>query len=333
MSYRVTDRQTMEAPAIHLRPYAGEGDVPAVVAIDNAESEADRISSHMTIEDVAARYRNSNDQFDPARDVTIAEMNGEPVGYAEREWVDTTDGLREYRLDGAVHPAWRRRGIGRALLAHNEQLVRQLAASQQTERPKVLGSWSGEFQPGDHALLAGHGVQQVRWFFDMVRPTLDDIPDVPLPEGIEIRPATPDLYRQIWQADVEAFLDHWGGFDPSEESMRRHLDRPTTDPTMWVIGWDGDEVAGGVINAIHPEENEVLGVQRAWLHSVFTRRPWRRRGLARALIARSLAVIRERGMTSAVLGVDADNPTGALGLYEGLGFEVDARFSAWRKPL
>jgi ribosomal protein S18 acetylase RimI-like enzyme len=64
---------------------------------------------------------------------------------------------------------------------------------------------------------------------------------------------------------------------------------------------------------------------------VFTRRPWRRRGLATALIARSLVVLRERGMTSAALGVDAANASGALGLYEGLGFAVDTRASAWRK--
>ena len=61
--------------------------------------------------------------------------------------------------------------------------------------------------------------------------------------------------------------------------------------------------------------------------------PWRRRGLGSALVARSLIVFRERGMTSAGLGVDADNPTGALGLYERAGFEVDFRSTAYRKPM
>ena len=76
-----------------------------------------------------------------------------------------------------------------------------------------------------------------------------------------------------------------------------------------------------------------LGLQRGWLSSVFTRRPWRRRGLAAALISRSLALLRERGMTSAALGVDADNPSGALGLYESAGFAVHERFCAWRRPM
>ena len=115
--------------------------------------------------------------------------------------------------------------------------------------------------------------------------------------------------------------------------MHRFLDAPDTDPSLWVIAWDGDEIAGGVNNSIHPEENEALGIQRGWLDSVFTRRAWRRRGLARALIARSLVLLRDRGKTSAALGVDADNPSGALGLYEEAGFAVDDRFTASRKPM
>ena len=67
--------------------------------------------------------------------------------------------------------------------------------------------------------------------------------------------------------------------------------------------------------------------------SVFTRRQWRRRGLGRALIARSLVRLRERGMTSASLGVDAENPSGALGLYEGIGFAASYRSAAWRKEM
>ena len=98
-----------------------------------------------------------------------------------------------------------------------------------------------------------------------------------------------------------------------------------------MVALDGDEVAGGIINDIDRNQNAALGVERGWLQSVFTRRRWRRRGLATALIAESLRVLLDRGMTSAALGVDADNPSGAFGLYEGLGFEVDSRATAWRR--
>ncbi|MDQ3346144.1 MAG: GNAT family N-acetyltransferase, partial [Chloroflexota bacterium] len=81
------------------------------------------------------------------------------------------------------------------------------------------------------------------------------------------------------------------------------------------------------------EENDELGLRRGWLESVFTRRQWRGRGLARALIGRSINLLAERGMDTAALGVDADNPSGALGLYKSCCFVVTERGSAWRKPL
>jgi GNAT superfamily N-acetyltransferase len=318
---------------LRLRPYAGEPDLAAIARIENAEAEADRLPERVTVDGLVAEYGNPSESFDPARDVTIAEVDGEAVAYGLRNWVDTTDGLREYRVDGSVHPAWRRRGIGTAMLAENERLQRALAASHATPNAKLIGSWSGDTQAGDIALLQGTGFTPVRWFFEMTRPRLDDIPELPLPDGLEVRPITPALARRVWDADIEAFEDHWGGFDRSDESFQRWLDHPATDLSLWLAAFDGDEIAAAIINLIDREENEALGLRRGWLASVFTRRPWRRRGLARALIVRSLALLRDRGMTIAALGVDADNPSGALGLYEDLGFAVSHRATAWRKAL
>lgn len=321
-------------PGLVLRAYAGEADIPAIVEIQNAENEADGIPERTSVGERAAEYRHPSAAFDALRDITIAELDGRPVGFVNREWVDFHSGdLREYRVGGAVHPAFRRRGVGMALLYENERRSRELAATHETGRRRVLGAFTGDQQAGACALLAGNGFREVRWFFDMIRPDLEDVPALPLHEGLEVRAITPDLHRRVWDADQEAFRDHWGGHDDSLEALQRYLDGPDTDPSLWLIAFDGDEIAGGVINAIYRDENEALGVRRGWLDSVFTRRPWRRRGLARALIARSLLLLRERGMAEAMLGVDADNPTGALGLYESVGFRVKARYSAWQKPL
>ena len=99
------------------------------------------------------------------------------------------------------------------------------------------------------------------------------------------------------------------------------------------MAWDGDQVAGVVQNWIWPEENEALGVNRGWLEHISVRRPWRRRGLARALTAASLVTFRERGLDEGMLGVDSENPNGALGLYEGLGFSMRSRAAAYRRSL
>jgi mycothiol synthase len=317
---------------LRLRPYAGEADLADIARIENAEAAEDGLQRRVSIEELASFFARSSDSFDPARDVTIAELDGRVVGVGQREIVDTTDARREYRLDGIVDPAWRGRGIGRALLTENERVARDLAGAQGASAP-VLGSWSWETQPRDRALLEAAGFRPARWFFDMVRPTLDDVVEAALPEGLDLRPIDRSLARAVWDADIEAFADHWGGFDHSEANLERWLNAPTTDLSLWVVAFDGDEIAGGVINSIDPDQNAVLGVRRGWLNSVFTRRAWRRRGLATALVARSLARLRDRDMTSAALGVDADNANGALGLYERLGFAVDQRAIAWRKEL
>jgi ribosomal protein S18 acetylase RimI-like enzyme len=318
-------------PGLRLRLYRGEPDLADIVRIENLEAEADALPERDSLEDMRAVFAQASESFDPPRDVTLAEVDGQVVGIGFRSVVDTTDGIREYRAHGAVDPAWRRRGIGRALLLENERRMRDLAAAEHGASRRVFGSWSGESQVWDARLLEEAGYASARYFFDMVRPNLDDIEPVALPEGLEVRPITAELARAVWDADIEAFQDHWGGFDHSEENLKRWLSSPSTDLSIWLVAFDGDEIAGGVINSIDAEQNKAMGFQRGWLNSVFTRRRWRRRGVARALIAQSLVLLRERGMTSAALGVDAENPSGALGLYEGMGFAVNYRATAWRK--
>jgi GNAT superfamily N-acetyltransferase len=322
---------TKVVSGLRLRPYGGEPDLADIVRIENLEAEADSLPERTNIDDMAAQFAHPNESFDPRRDVTLAEVDGQLVAVAFRNVVDTTDGFREYRINGSVDPAWRRRGIGRAMLLDNERRMRDVAVAEHGASRRIYGSWTGESQPGSATLLESAGYRPARYFFDMVRPNLDDVEDVPLPEGLEIRPIGPELTRAVWEADIDAFRDHWGGFDHSDEQLQRWLSNPSNDLSLWLVAFDGEEIAGGVINSIDPHQNAAMGFKRGWLSSVFTRRAWRRRGLARALIARSLALHRERGMTSAALGVDAENPSGALGLYEGMGFAVNYRSTAWRK--
>jgi hypothetical protein len=157
-----------------------------------------------------------------------------------------------------------------------------MAAGHDINLPRVAGCFAAESDLGAHALYRRHGYEAVRWFFHMIRDLADPIVGPPLPEGIEVRPVTREDARRLFEADVEAFMDHWGGFDHSEGQFNKWVDESTFDPSLHVVAFDGDEIAGAVINTIYPEANQELGVERGWLDSVFVRRPWRRRGLAKA---------------------------------------------------
>ena len=265
----------------------------------------------------------------PERDIFIAEVGGEPVGYSHVNR-QVRDELAVFAVFGTVVPEWRRRGIGRWLLRHNESQSRLAAERHDDADGRALGAWAGD-RGGARELLLSEGYAEVRYGFSMRRPTLDDIPVAPLPDGLEIREVRPEDVRRIWEADNEAFRDHWGHREQAEEDFSKLLAMPELDTSLWSVAWDGDEVAGSVQAWIWRTENEGLGVRRGWLEHISVRRPWRRRGLARAIIADSLRRLRAAGMDEAMLGVDAENPTGALGLYESIGFVVKDRGYTFRK--
>ncbi len=285
------------------------GDAAAVTQLITRSDIADQVPWRVSVEEVESWLSRRNENFDPTRDLRLFEVDGKPVAY------------------------WRGRGIGSWMLEEAEAFARERARTLPSDRPHLFGNWQPDTAKPAIRLVERFGYEPARYFFDMVRPTLEGIVEFPIPEGLELRPVTDDQVLQLWNADVEAFQDHWGGFDGSPDRLDEWKRDPKWDPSLFVVAWDGDEIAGGVVNEINATENEAFNRKRGWLASVFVRRPWRRRGLGRALVARSLVVFRERGMTSAGLGVDAANPTGALRLYEEAGFEPEFRSTAYRKPM
>ena len=320
-------------PGLSFRHYRGEDDLPAMLAVYTAAHEADGLEEVTTLDQLRLNYANLVN-CDPALDLVLAEVGTELVGYARVFWQDLVEGGRSYENFGFVHPAWRRRGIGGAMHRHNERRLREIAAEHAGVMPKWFGSEGVDADPGNTALLQGDGYTPARYFYDMVAPTLDGIAERPMPDGIELRPVTRDQYRTIWLAAAEAFRDHWGEAEWVEADWERFIGDPDNDdPTLWRVGWAGDEVAGAVTTTVPAEENERHGRARIYVAGVSVRRPWRRRGLARALLTGSLVAAREAGFTSANLGVDTDSPTGATALYESLGFAPDKTFTSWRKPM
>ena len=332
----MTEIALPDAPAfagLRFRRYRGEEDHPAMLRVYMSVHEHDGLEEVLTLEKFNLNYATLVN-CDPARDIVIAEIDGEVVAYARVFWNALVEGGRSYENFGFVHPSWRRRGIGGSLHRHTEGRLRQIADSHGEIAPKWFGSEGIDTDAGNTALLLGDGYTAARFFYDMVAPSLEDVVAPPMPDGIELRPVTRDQYRTIWLGSAEAFRDHWGEQEWTDGDWTRFdADPDNADPRLWRIGWDGDEVAGAVVTTVPVEENELYERARVYVAQVSVRRPWRRRGLARALLAGSLVGAREAGFTSASLGVDTDSPTGATALYESLGFAPEKTFTAYRKPL
>jgi mycothiol synthase len=318
-------------PGVVLRPFRDATDFDRLAAVIRASNRADEIPWLPTVDNLRGELENRA-SIDPTRDLILAERFGKPIGMTGVERV-VRDSAPVYEMWSSVLPSHRRHGLGTALLGWCLARIRQRAAVEGPGLPIVVQDDAEEQEAGHRALLARNGFTPVRHFFLMRRPNLDDVPDAPLPDGLEVRPVREDQRRQILEAEFEAFEDHWGSRERSEEQFKVTLSRAELDTDLWVVAWDKDQVAGVVENWIWADENAELGVKRGWLERISVRRPWRRRGLARALTARSLVRLREAGMEEGMLGVDSKNANGALGLYDGLGFEVHSRSAAYRRTL
>jgi mycothiol synthase len=234
-----------------------------------------------------------------------------------------------HRVDalGGVEPAHRGRGIGRDLLSWQYQRARDLH-----DATDPAGTWQVESAAlsGDDTarrLLERHGFSVARYFFDMVADSAAGL-EPKLPAGL--RSVVPDegMHRAVYEAHMEAFVDHWGYQRRDYESwIALALGSQTFRPEQSRVALDGDQVAGYVLGYTDGDP------QRLYIGQVGTRRPWRNRGLAGALLAEVLAASAAAGLPKASLGVDADSPTGAVGVYERAGFAVEHSFVAYRRPI
>jgi ribosomal protein S18 acetylase RimI-like enzyme len=319
-------------PGLVLRHLRAPDDLSAMNAIANAIRAANG-DSFTTSEEQFARFYADPPGSDPATDVAVAAIDGRIVGYGRAAWHEALDGTRIYEVIPFLDPTSSGNEMFVALVEALETRLRVIAAGHPAGGG-LFETFSGDLSPERDALLTGEGYEPVRYNFAMVRPTVGDLPDAPVPDGLEIREVRPEHLQAIWAADQEAFRDAWGFTPATDADYQRFLTDPvTSDTTLWRVAWSGDEVAGQVRAYINVEENERFGRRRGYTESISVRRPWRRRGLARALIAASFPLLRARGMTEAALGVDTENTSGALRVYEGCGFRPVTRTSIWRKPL
>lgn len=319
-------------PDLTFRNFRGDADFPHMLAVIDGSKDADGVERSSTLEEITNNYRHL-DNCDPYQDLLIAEVNGQVIAYNRVFWERQLDGERMYTAFGFLLPDWRRKRIGTAMLHWGESRLRAIAANHPNDGPRFFQSWAADTEKGALALLEQEGYQPIRWGFQMARDLSEPFPDLPLPDGLEIRPVQKEHTRLIWDAMSEAFRDHWGYVPPTDEGYQGWLNDPNTNFDLYKVAWDGDQVAGMVQNFILNEENKEYNRKRGYTEGICVRSPWRKRGLARALIVESMKMFKEMGMTETALGVDTQNTSGALNVYKSVGYREYKTNITYRKPM
>jgi ribosomal protein S18 acetylase RimI-like enzyme len=274
----------------------------------------------------------------PDTDATFVWQGAQLVAFA---WLKTQVGQREaHRIGcwGGVRPSHRRQGIGTEVFAWTLRRATEMAGALDGALPTTLNIDAADHQVDLLAVATAAGFEPVRRFLEVARPVGLPIATVAPPAGLELVPWTEELDELTRLTHVEAFADHWGSEPRNEEEWRQwYTGHRSFRPDLSVVAVDeaSREVVSFVLCAAYPQDWSSVP-REAWIHSVGTRRAWRGKGVARWLLSDSLArtARSDSGFERAILGVDADNPTGALGLYRSLGFEdVRAVTNLTRAPL
>ena len=303
-----------EVPGLRFRRFRGETDFPLMLAVIEGSKEVDGIKRTDTLDDIRRGYSHL-ENCDPYQDILFAEVDGQVIGYNRLTWRQESRGDYVYINFGFLLPAWRRMGIGSGMQRRSEARLREIAQTHPPKATKYYESFAADTEIGAQRLLESRGYKPVRYFFEMVRRPLDNLPETRLPAGLMIREVTSKDIRTIWEAMDEAFKDHWSYTPHTEEQFLEWQELPTFDPSLWKVAWADDQVAGMVLNYIDHQENKEYDRLRGYTEDICVLKPWRRRGLARYLIVESIKLHRELGMEEVALGVDTQNTTGALDIW------------------
>jgi ribosomal protein S18 acetylase RimI-like enzyme len=316
---------------VGFRMFAGATDYPDFARIMTASAQGERFD-HVETAEALASYYDHLERCDPSRDLLVVEVDGVAVGFSRVWWDQEPDGPRIYAHECYLDPDLGARGIGSALFNWNEERLGEIATEHDVA-DKQLEVAVNDLNAGGTALARDAGYEPVAYEAKMVRPSVEDLPDHRLPEGLELRPVTEDQLRTIFEADIDAFRDHWGFVEPGDGWYASFLEFPYNDLTLWKVAWDDEGIAGQVRPFIDTAQNDAYNRRRGYTEAISTARRWRRRGVAKALIVESIRELAKRGMTEVALGVHTENPNGAFDLYAGLGYEEIARWTTYRKPL
>lgn len=313
-------------------------DVPALLALCRQVEDADHLSERASAHDLREMLVGGPGNDPRRRSLVGLDGGGEPRAWAHLGPDAEPVGLVRVRMLGGVHPAWRRRGVGTAVLAWQVRRSRELLEQAGHPLPARLGVIVQQGAADREALAEAAGLVPTRWYLEMVRLLGDGapVPEVVVPDGLRVVPMTPDLDEVVRRAHNVAFAEHFGFQPHSAEDWRSHTGENPDVRRGWsfvalddaVPAADGTTGLGGVVGftvaSAYEQDWPSAGGPQGYTDTLGVLPGHRGRGLGRALLSVSMGAFAEDGMLSAALGVDTGNATGAPRLYRALGYVPDA---------
>jgi mycothiol synthase len=294
-----------------LRGVAG-ADAPVVAAVMNAYDAAFATGDVVTERDVRSSWRDLGER---GTALLALDRYGVPAGY-----VEIFPRGEETALDGYVRPERFGCGLGAAFVSLGERRGAELGS-----QSVVAGTLGADRRASE--LFTGRGWKHQRVFLRMAIDLRGDERHPEPPAGLALRQFRPDDARAFHAAKEEAFADHWNyRVETFEEYRRRAIEADDFDPTLWWVVEDGGEIAA----VLRCTSNRF---DAGWVNSLGVRPRWRRRGLGELLLRTALAEFAHRGERRVMLGVDAENATGATALYDRVGMRVVSEANVFRKFL
>lgn len=301
-------------PSFRAREYAGAADLQPLRDLLNTTAAVDGLDEQHSLDDL--RQMLEDPGRDPRRDARLWEDAAGRLAGVGLAWPPGAGGGdAEGEIYFCIHPAARRQGLESAIIGWGAARLREAGAV------RMYCGVRAHYTYG-RAVLEQHGFRPARYFYKMVRTLAAPLPVPRFPAGYTLRPIRDSADVEKWvECYNESFVDHWN-FNPMTIAERRHdmasaSYRPDLDLVL--------ETAGGPFAAfclcrIDPDENTAHAGQGGWIAQLGTRRGYRGQGWGRAMLLAGLRALQAAGVTRAALRVDADNPTGALRLYESVGF-------------
>lgn len=309
-------------------------DAAAWLELRNAVERVDRSGEHVDAEELIEVLE------DPKLDLeqdSLGLWDTRLVAYAVLHTPHGATDAARFRGEAAVHPDWRRRGIGSWLVSWLEDR----AQARYTADPE-LSALKGELllggKTGDEGLLKlteKCGFAPSRWWFRMKRPLDGERPEPrPAPEGTRVVPYATEYDEATRLAHNDAFRDHWNFTVLDGSDWRTRVTGTAAfRPAMSRLLLSGDEVVAYLLAEEREAETAATGRRDCHAGYLGTRRAWRGRGAASVLLAEVLCAAGDCGYDTASLDVDTANPSGALGFYEQAGFVVERESVTYARAL